>query len=324
MMQSIIAYLFLHLLHRCFGATYYISPEGSDSNTGTSSQQPWLTTKNVNSMETVYSDDRILFESVDHYQSGGLVIRNISRRSPDSLSLLTVSSYAAGGLEPVTASATLNIDASSQYGFAFFNVGMVQISNIVLISSVNPFDAAYEALYFYSADQGQKQLYRSIRVSNFTAAGFNAGVTFDAESCFGFEDVILSRVYVLNNLETGISSYGYYNYYLDVPNCYSHANFIIDNCTAFNNTGNPKVTDSNTGSGIVLAAVDGAVIQYSLAHHNGAHNGNLGGGPYGIWTWISNNVLITHCVSHSNMNGFPPFTPGAIDGGGLRLGRRRQ
>ena len=147
---------------------------------------------------------------------------------------------------------------------------------------------------------------------------FMYGVWIGASGCQGFSNVTLQRITATNNWNTGITSFGAFTGEIMMwdailtiaADCYSHANVTVDNCTAYNNTGNAAVTDAWSGSGlitmsqslqsmmqslrsmmqswlltshtvagIVLSGVDGAVITHSTAHHNGAHNGHLGGGP---------------------------------------------
>jgi hypothetical protein len=58
--------------------------------------------------------------------------------------------------------------------------------------------------------------------------------------------------------------------------------------------------------------VDGALIEYSVAHDNGQNNDFAGGGPVGIWAWDSNDVTIQFNESYSNHSK-------TLDGGGFDI-----
>jgi len=74
----------------------------------------------------------------------------------------------------------------------------------------------------------------------------------------------------------------------------------------------------DSGSGIILSGVDGAVIEGCIAYENGHLNGHVGGGPVGIWAYSANAVRIANCVSFHNSNGHPG-DPSYYDGGGFDL-----
>ena len=67
----------------------------------------------------------------------------------------------------------------------------------------------------------------------------------------------------------------------------------------------------HTGSGIVVAGADEALIEHCVAYHNGSNNDNPGG-PIGIWFWDCINSTIQYCESYNNRT-----TRG--DGGGFDL-----
>ena len=80
----------------------------------------------------------------------------------------------------------------------------------------------------------------------------------------------------------------------------------------YNNFGDPAAT-GNTGNGIVLGEVSGALIEYCVAHDNGKNNLVQSEGPVGIWCYDSQYVTMQFNESHHN------HTSGAHDGGGLDL-----
>ncbi len=50
---------------------------------------------------------------------------------------------------------------------------------------------------------------------------------------------------------------------------YNHKNVSVQQCIAYNNTGNPTYTENHTGDGIILGMVDGGEIIESVAYNNG-------------------------------------------------------
>merc|ERR1711924_184363 len=138
-------------------------------------------------------------------------------------------------------------------------------------------------------------------------SGWFKGVEIGATNLGVFRDVELLRINSHSNLRVGIESYGPF------PRTgYAHRNIIIRNCSASNNSGDPSFVDNHSGSGIVLSNVDGALIEWSVAHTNGYRQASLGGGPVGIWAWEARHVHITNCAAWGNSNG-----KGHQDGGGF-------
>jgi hypothetical protein len=70
--------------------------------------------------------------------------------------------------------------------------------------------------------------------------------------------------------------------------------------------------DNHSGSGILISGTDSAIVEYCLAKNNGWDQPWEGNGPIGIWAYHSNNVIIQHCIAHSNKT-----NPKGWDGGGF-------
>ena len=85
----------------------------------------------------------------------------------------------------------------------------------------------------------------------------------------------------------------------------------VRGCRVFNNRGVSN-KDAHSGNGIVLADVDGALIEFNVAYGNGEKNSFGGGGPVGIWAWDANAVIIQFNESYGNKSG-------TFDGGGFDL-----
>ena len=155
---------------------------------------------------------------------------------------------------------------------------------------------------------------RHIHIENVNISGFkHAGISVASEPVdggwCGFSQVKISHANVHDNGDIGINIIGNWN---PKETAYSHSDIYIGKCRVYRNLGIPG-KGSHTGNGIVLAQVDGAVIEHCDVYENGALNDCDIGGPVGIWTWDSNRVLIQKNESHHNRTG------SSKDGGGFDL-----
>jgi hypothetical protein len=75
-------------------------------------------------------------------------------------------------------------------------------------------------------------------------------------------------------------------------------NVTVHNVKAYNNPGAAGVSP-HSGSGIIIAGADGALIEHCIAYENGENNDNPGG-PIGIWFWDCINSTIQFCESYNN------------------------
>jgi hypothetical protein len=71
----------------------------------------------------------------------------------------------------------------------------------------------------------------------------------------------------------------------------------------YRNEGDPDYRKNHSGSGLLLADTDGAIIERTVAWENGRLCYRAPGGPCGIWAAGSNNVVIQHCESFRNHTG---------------------
>jgi hypothetical protein len=190
-----------------------------------------------------------------------------------------------------------------------YNCGGFEISQLNLVGSgvaengTTTSDSS--GLVFYNDLPGNLKLHH-LRLDQIEATGFGErGVViggFNGSS--GYHDVRLTRIVSRDNRHTGIETYGAPG----VTNALTQV--LVADCQAYNHGGVPN-RPTNTGSGIVLGGVSGAVIERCLAYNNGWNN-TASEGPVGIWAYHSSNVVIQHCESHHNR------TSGG-DGGGFDL-----
>lgn len=190
-----------------------------------------------------------------------------------------------------------------------YNCGGFEISRLILRGSGVAVDGTTTSdssgLVFYNDLPGNVKLHH-LRVDEVEATGFGErGVVVGGyNGSSGYHDVRLTRIVARENRHNGIETFGY----TGVTNALTGV--VVADCLASHQRGDPD-RRTNTGSGIVLGGVDGAVIERCLAHDNGANN-RASEGPVGIWAYQSRHVVIQQCESHSNR------TRGG-DGGGFDL-----
>jgi hypothetical protein len=186
---------------------------------------------------------------------------------------VTVGSYGIG---------RATISAGSGKGISIYNTAGFVVKDLIVAGEWNATnqngndDAGAER---YTDIPGGVKL-SCIRIDNVEAHGFKSGGiivgAYPADgSKSGFEDASITRSVVHNNGDVGIMSYGYFGY----GSGWAPKNMYVGYCTVYNNQGIAN-NGNNSGSGIVLSDVDGAVIERSVAHNNGALNNHGGGGPY--------------------------------------------
>ncbi|TDH20811.1 hypothetical protein EXU57_20665 [Segetibacter sp. 3557_3] len=272
--------------------TYYISPEGSDANTGFSQGSAWQSVSKVNSID-FQPGDKILFKGQSTF-SGSLQLVNTDRGTAENP--IIISSYGTG---------KAIIDAGAANGVFAYNVGAVEIRNVAVRGN-GAGNNNSSGLNFYM-DQTTADL-AHIVVDSVEASGFGKfGISIGSwGTTKGYHNVKILRSSAHDNGRAGITSYA-------EGSLYVHRNFYVGYCKAFRNTGRIEMTQTNTGSGIALSGIDGATIEFSEAYENGQYNGKVYGGPMGIWFYDVKNGVIQFCESHHNMAGK------LADGGGFDL-----
>ncbi|MDB5033162.1 MAG: type sorting protein [Chlorobi bacterium] len=146
-----------------------------------------------------------------------------------------------------------------------------------------------------------------IRVEGCDVHGFQQGIVVGAyHPVWGFRDVEITNCRAHDNSRVGISSFGY-------ESRYTNRDFTVTRCVADGNSGEAGYTQSNSGSGIVMSGVDTVLVEYCVAHDNGALNSHRGGGPVGIWMFVCASGSIRNCESYNNKAGQE------ADGGGFDI-----
>lgn len=284
------------LLKPSIPATFYISPQGNDGNSGTSDSQPWLTLARANAVR-FKAGDRLLLQ-------GGETFKGSLEFDQDDVATvlqpITVASYGQG-------KATIEVPAGN--GITLSNTMAFRISNLDIIAKDdNPSGTGILAV---NDRPGDLKL-PSIRLDHLDISGFkHYGILIDGNrGKSGFRDVVVDHVSAHDNLLGGIVVNGEFN---RLSKAYAHQNVRVSYSKAYDNKGITGKKQPHSGSGIVLSDVRSGRIDHSEAYNNGGRSESRAGGPVGIWAWDADQIVIEKNYSHHNR------VAGPKDGGGFDL-----
>lgn len=272
------------------GVTYYVSVSGNNNNAGTSPAKAWRTIGKVNE-KTFAAGDRVLFEGGSMF-GGALTFTAAEKGS--AVAPIVLSSYGVG---------RAIINGGNGSAITLYNTSGYELRSINVVGSGRTTNSGSGVNVYADLAGGVKLPY--IRIDSVEASGFGKfGIAVGSwNNTTGFTDVRVTYASTHDNGQAGVTSYA------QAP--YAHRSFYVGHVVAYNNSGVPGLS-VNSGSGIVMGGVTGAVIERSVAHNNGALN-SAAEGPVGIWTYDSDSVVIQHNESHHNR------TNGTADGGGYDL-----
>jgi len=294
--------LLLGLSSTVLATTYYVSPTGNDLNAGTSTSTAWKTIAKVNSM-TFAAGVSILFEGGQTF-SGQL---NFDNETGTPTNPITVSSYGSG--RATLSNPTMGVEGSPSYGLRVYNTGGFVINNLILVGPGNVGDRWDENIgVFLHCHQASGVRLDYIRINNIEVSNYSGrGVYVFGDDYSGFRDVQIT-----NCVFHHIGSFGINTGCNKWPMSQSSHNdiYLADN-TMYHITG-VGARDPHSGNGIVLAAVNGALVEFNLAYSCGYNETSGGGGPLGMWCWETENVVFQFNEVHhqQTMSG---------DGGGFDL-----
>jgi hypothetical protein len=260
--------------------TYYVSPTGSDSNSGTSPTQAWQTINHVDQV-TFQPGDQILF------QGGAMFVGNLAFDSRD-VGPITVGSYGNG---------RATLDAGDQTGILVTDAGRFTIVDLNLVGSGFTTNVG-DGISFISNLPGVAET--GITVSNVSVSGFGQiGVSFlGTDGSRDFSNVSVTYVTADNNGAGGVQVLAQGN---------AHT-IYIGHVQANHNAG---TASSDSGFGILVFGATDVVIERSTTGDNGWLPGNLGE-TGGIEAIDDNRVLLQYNEAYSNHRG-------ASDGDGVIL-----
>jgi hypothetical protein len=285
------------------GRTYHVRPDGDDTRDGESFENAWQSVARVNA-QRLAPGDRVLLQGGQRYPGG---LRLDASDAGNAEAPVTIGSFGEGR-------ATLEAGAGSAIEIA--NGGGFVIEDLRLMGGWDAETQAGSAqdsagIHADNALGGGERigllLLRRLEIAGFQAAGILLSASpGDQGKNAGFEGVAIADCDVHDNGDVGIASSGPFT----SGDGHSHRDFRIQRVRVHHNRGLTAKSE-HTGSGIVLADVDGALVERSVAYENGEFNDAAGGG-FGIWTWDSNAVVLQYNEAHGNRSR-------TADGGGFDL-----
>lgn len=273
--------------------TYYVSPNGNDTNDGKSPAKAWKSLDKVNRV-SFKAGNRILFEGGKTFY-GTLRLDENDGGNPSNK--LRIGTYGQG---------KATIEAGDEGGIFVHNTQGIALSNLIVKGS--GVGRNKKSGIEFLVDKPDTKC-SGIEISDCEAHGFQRyGILMNADKSekSGFENVRILRCTATANGDAGIGSLAFYP-------AISHQTIYVGYCKTFQNKGDSTNTKSHTGNGIVLSGAENVLIEQCEAYENGAYSRSLNGGPVGIWVWNCRKGVIQHSVSHHNHAGL------YHDGGGFDI-----
>jgi hypothetical protein len=272
---------------KALAVTYYISPSGNDSHSGTSAQTAWQTIDKVNAVD-LNPGDKVLFQS-GHDYPGNLLLTAEDAGTPKQP--VVIGSYGSG---------RARIKAGDGSGVTVRNAGGVVVENLIVMGDDYKTNAGSGIKIVNELPRNRRLEYirvHNVEASSFGDCGIFVGGYASDKSKSGFKDIRITNCVACQNEYYGIHTSGYWQ---DDPNTYANNNVYVGYCKAYDNPGDPNYSENHSGNGILMADVNGGIIEYCEAYNNGYDCNCKIGGPVGIWAAVVNNVIIQHCESHHN------------------------
>lgn len=285
-------------------ATFHFSATGNDATGNGSIDRPWRSIDKLNTL-SLRPGDSALFKAGDTFNGKIWLDSNDAGTNSQGrlVAPVKIGSYGAtGSVTRATVVAPRNNE-----GFVAYNAGGIELSDLEFVSGGFDANARTNGVNFLSDRSRSASLskFDHVRVNNVSSRGFGlSGLQVWAHTSVGFNDVQVTSSEFSGNGYTGIyvGATQYQQKY--------HTNVVVDGVVSHNNPGFNDPSLPYTGHGVILANLDGGVIQNSAAYDNGKVYGN---GNIGLWTYQSNGVTIQNNVSYGNRS------PGGYDGGGFDI-----
>ncbi|UCF44434.1 MAG: hypothetical protein JSV99_05880, partial [Planctomycetota bacterium] len=273
-----VAVLALALSSAVSAATYYVSPSGNDNDAGTSPTTAWQTINKVNTVD--FADgDSVLFEAGQTFT--GTILVDVNDEGTAS-NPLTFGSYGSG---------RATIDSGETDGIYVYNRAGLEIVDLIFVGADPLSRDDFTGINIWTDLAGDVKL-EHLYIDNVDVSGYSQrGISIGGwNNLSGFKDIQITNSDVHGNADIGIFTWGY-----QYPaSGWANEDVYIAYCKTYDNAGIPNI-QKNTGSGIIVSGVDGAVVEFCEAYNNGTNNKSRGEGPVGIWPYDANNVVIQFC-----------------------------
>ncbi len=280
-------------------STYYFSALGNDSTGNGSLARPWRTIDRFNSLD-LNPGDNVYFRAGDTF-TGKMWLDANDAGTNSSGQLIAPVRIGSYGSNAAAARAKI-VSPYNGEAFVAYNAGGVELADLEFVSGGFSSAGRTDGVRFLSDRSATASLskFSHVRVNNVTSSGFGLnGLQVWAHETVGYNDVQVTNSEFFNN--------GYSGIYLGSSRYQEkhHSNVLVDRVAAHNNPG--FVGDLPiTGHGVILANLDGGLLQNSVAYDNGKVNGNAN---VALWTYQSNAVTIQNNLAFGNRS------PGGYDGG---------
>jgi hypothetical protein len=274
---------------------YYVDPQtGDDRNAGTSSEKPWKSLHRISQQE-LKAGDQICLSGNSHFH-GSLKLADLE--GTEELPVI-ISSYGGG---------KATIESGDSAAILASNCKYLKIKNIVVIGSgrlnrnkTNGIEMVNCRFSEIDSIMASRFLYSGIRITG----GSDIRITNSRAYENGFCGI---------NAESGEKEYG-----SDGSSYKTLKRLYIGYCVADNNPGCPAIRNNHSGNGILIGGVTNGLIEYCEAFNNGWDMPRDGNGPVGIWTYMSDSIIIQHCYAHHNKTSIRGKDGGGFDfDGGVR------
>lgn len=276
--------------------TYYLSASGDNTAAGTSPGTAWRTLERA-SYAILKPGSRLLLEGGQRF-TGQLTLGKAD--AGNAARPVLIGSYGTG---------RATIVGNTGSGILTFDTAGIDIRNLVIKGDLAA-QRSGAGIDVYSDLQGNRKL-AHVSIRNVDISGFTNGIAIgDGRGTSGFRGVWVSNAVLHNNLDAGLAIYGP-KFDSSSPG-YADEDVHVSGVTAFKNRGDPRDTLTSSGSGIVLGNVQNGDVTGSIAYDNGGSGGSTLG-PVGIWTYDSEDVVISHNLSYGNR------TANDADGDGFDL-----
>jgi hypothetical protein len=278
-----------------WAAEYFVGADGDDAAAGTSAATAWRSIARVNEVQ-LHPGDSVLFQAGKEFTGNLHLTAEDAGRSDAPVVIRSTE----GGRATIVAGEGTGITVES--------AGNIRIENLEIKGAglTNNFGHGILCDNLLTNDSPRLP---NLSINRVDVSGFGIHGILITGARVGFEHVRVTGCSLHDNLRGGMEIAGRLPY--DSP-LYAHADVVVSDCLAFNNTGDPNFARNHSGSGIVLYQVDGGAIRGCTAWNNGALGDNRKGGGVGIWICAARRVVIEECESFANK------TRG-LDGGGFDI-----
>jgi hypothetical protein len=272
--------------------TYYVSPAGSDSNSGLSTNQAWATLAKVNAA-AINPGDTVAF-----YGGAEFVGQLIPKPGAPGRAI-SYTSYGPGRAKIIGDAVDAVLVRESHN--IFYQLDLIGRNSVELRDNG-----------FYICPTVPIS---NILISNCSASGFGAqgGYAYPQNQYASYTGVVVNNCDFFDNKMNGVSFIGNY----DVWPVYRNNTVYVHHCRFYRNTGSQLKTNGHTGSGFIMGSQINSLVEHCEAWDNGGFNGATAGGPMGIWMFDCLNCTIQYCEAARQKNGISGTS--RVDGGGFDI-----